>query len=101
MRHRLGGAAIGAAIVSLALTTVAHAGPDTLKGRDWALRHLGPTGMEKCSAFRKVRAHTARLQASGGGVITASQRHQLEFELRAANKMPPKSLTPSQCGVPL
>jgi len=101
MRRRLGSAATGAVIVSMALTAVAHAGSDTLKGRDWGLRHLGPSGLEKCSAFRKVRTHTARLQASGGGAITASQRHRLEFELRTANNMPPKGLTPSQCGVPL
>jgi hypothetical protein len=101
MDHRILGAAIGAAVVSLSVASVAYADPDALHGRDWALRHLGPSGLEKCSAFRKVREHTAQLQASGGGTITVAQRQSLEAELTSAKHMSPKRLTPFQCGVPL
>jgi len=101
MNRWLFGAAVGAAVTLILAASVANGGPDTLQGRDWALRHLGPSGLEKCSACRTVRAHTARLQIGGRGTITVDQRHGLEAELASAQHMPPKSLTPFQCGVPL
>jgi hypothetical protein len=93
-------ATIGAG-VALFVSSLAFAGSDTLQSRDWALRHLGPSGLHKCSAFRKVREHTSQLQASDGGTITLAQRHRLETELTAAKQMSPKGLTPFECGVPL
>jgi hypothetical protein len=63
--------------------------------------HLGANGLEKCEAFRLVIKHTQAFQAIGGGTISAAQRSGLQEELSIADAMPPKSLTPAQCGAPL
>jgi len=72
-----------------------------LKGRVWDQARLGADGLEKCSAFRQVLNHATELQGAGRGSMSPSERTQLEAELNAANAMPPMSLTPVQCGVPL
>jgi hypothetical protein len=41
------------------------------------------------------------MQAHGGGTISAAQRKQLSDELAAAKHLPPKGVTPFECGVPL
>jgi len=75
--------------------------PDPLKSRVWDQSHLGAGGLEKCSAFRRVLSHTTELQGAGRGPMSLSERTQLEAELNAAKTMPPVSLTPFECGVPL
>jgi hypothetical protein len=74
---------------------------DPLKSRVWDQAHLGADGLEKCSAFRQVLNHGAELQGAGRGLMSSSERAQLEAELTSAKAMPPVSLTPFQCGVPL
>jgi hypothetical protein len=102
MQRRFVGLMVSATAIFLYATAVANAGPsDVLHNRTWALRHLGANGLEKCRAFRLVRKHTAQLQVAGGGTITAGERGRLETELGSAKAMPPRSLTPFQCGVPL
>jgi hypothetical protein len=75
--------------------------PNPLKSQVWDQAHLGADGLEKCSAFRHVVNHTAELQGAGRGPMSPSERAQLEAELNSAKMMPPVSLTPFQCGVPL
>lgn len=70
-------------------------------GRAWALDHLGPAGLAKCRAFRRVRQETAGLQKAGEGTITRGERLRLEQRLARARAMPPASVTPVKCGVPL
>jgi len=57
--------------------------------------------LEKCRAFRQVAKHTAALQGADGGTISQGQAIRLQTELNAAKALPPTSLTPAQCGVPL
>ncbi len=75
--------------------------PDTLPSRAQALRTLGPDAVQKCAAFRRLIDRTRRDQAGGGGDISASERKSLQDALEAAQALPPASLTPVQCGVPL
>jgi len=72
-----------------------------LTSRAWDRRHLGANGLEKCRAFRLVLKHTTVAQASGGGSISPGQANRLQTELNAAKQMPPASVTPVECGVPL
>ena len=72
-----------------------------LKSKVWDQANLGADGLEKCSAFRQVLSHATELQGAGRGPISQSERTQLEAELNTAKTMPPVSLTPFQCGVPL
>jgi len=74
---------------------------NVLATRTWDSDHLGANGLEKCQAFRLVVKHTQAFQAAGGGTISPTQRSSLQDELSAADAMPPRSLTPTQCGVPL
>ena len=75
--------------------------PSPLKSQVWDQAHLGADGLEKCSAFRQVLNHGAELQGADRGPMSSSERAQLEAELTSAKAMPPVSLTPFQCGVPL
>ena len=75
--------------------------PNPLKSQVWDQAHLGAGGLEKCSALRKVLNHATELQGAGRGSMSPSERTQLDAELNTAKAMPPVSLTPSQCGVPL
>jgi hypothetical protein len=72
-----------------------------LKSQVWDQAHLGADGLTKCSAFRQALNHTAELQGAGREPMSPSDRAQLEAELNTAKTMPPVSLTPLQCGVPL
>jgi hypothetical protein len=102
MRRRFVGLMFSAVATCLCSTAVAHAGQsEVVDSRATAFRHLGAVGLEKCRAFRLVVRHTRHLQAAGGGAITAAATHRLEAELASAKAMPPRSLTPAQCGVPL
>ena len=74
---------------------------NTLATRTGDSDHLGANGLEKCQAFRLVVEHTQAFQAAGGGTISPAQTSGLQAELGAADAMPPRSLTPAQCGVPL
>jgi hypothetical protein len=84
-----------------AVVIASAAQSEVFHNRAWAINHLGAEGLKKCVAFRSVVRRTRRMQALGGGTISALQRHQLEVELGAASAMRPRSLTPLQCGVPL
>ena len=57
--------------------------------------------MAKCRAFRLVVRHTTEAQAGRAGPISPDAADRIQAELNAAKKMPPTSLTPFQCGVPL
>lgn len=94
---------IAFAVLALALgmTVASAATPDKLRSPAWDARHLGPEGWRKCQAFRRVRENAARLQANGNGTLTVSQRQALSEALATAKHMPPKSVTPFECGVPL
>ena len=94
--------AAAAMLIALGVAPAAGAAsPNTLRGRAWDMRHLGPNGLEKCRAFRRVRNQTDQLQRANGGVITPRERKRLEAKLAAAKRLPPRSLTPYQCGVAL
>ncbi len=73
----------------------------TLKSPEWDQAHLGADGVEKCGAFRRVLNRVTALQGSGARAISASESTQLDTALNAAKAMPPASLTPAECGVPL
>ncbi len=94
------GAAVMLSTLALALAASAHSS-DKLRSPAWDRAHLGADGLAKCQAYRHVREATARLQQANGGTITAGERHRLESQLAAAKRMPPRALTPFQCGVPL
>ncbi len=74
---------------------------NALKSRAWDQAHLGADGMKKCSAFRRVLKDTTEMRGAGHAPMSASQITLLEEELNTARSMPPVSLTPFQCGVPL
>jgi len=84
-----------------AVTTTATAHPTALASGAWDRGHLGANGLEKCQAFRLVLEHTTQAQTSGGGSISSAQANRLQAELNAAKQMPPASVTPFECGVPL
>ena len=91
----------GPTATATAATTSALAQPTALASGTWDRGHLGASGLEKCRAFRLVLKHTTEAQASGGGTITSGQANRLLAELNEAKQMPPASVTPFECGVPL
>ena len=84
-----------------ATTATQTSQPNALESGAWDRRHLGANGLLKCQAFRLVLKHTTEAQASEGGSISSGQANRLQTELKAAKQMPPASVTPFQCGVPL
>jgi hypothetical protein len=94
------GVAVIMATFALGLTTNADSS-DKLRGSTWTRAHLGAQGLAKCQAYRRVRMATTQLQQAGGGTITTVDRRRLERQLAAARRLPPRALTPFQCGVPL
>lgn len=92
-------ASLGVASISFAQGRLFQSGTPPNRAR--TLEHLGPNGLAKCRAFRRVRQQTAALQRAGGGSFSAQTRRRLEAELKAAKAMPPASTTPEVCGVPL
>jgi hypothetical protein len=88
---------------SLPTQTAAAAAPqpNLVRSQAWDQAHLGADGLEKCSAFRKVFDRTTALQGRDQGQMSASERTALVAELNTAKAMPPVSLTPFQCGIPL
>ena len=62
---------------------------------------LGAGGLQKCTAYRKVRQHSDEMQAADHGVLSPGDTHRLMVELKQAKHMAPRKLTPADCGVPL
>jgi hypothetical protein len=79
----------------------APASSNVLRTQAWDQAHLGPDGMKKCSAFRKVLQDSQEAQGRDNGTMSAAQRSRLSQELSEARTMPPAAVTPFKCGVPL
>ena len=75
--------------------------PNLVRSQAWDQAHLGAEGLVKCSALRKVLDRTDALQGDDRGPMAASQRTALVAELETAKAMPPASLTPFECGIPI
>ncbi len=99
---RIAAAAAGLALIAISPAAV-FAAPNAqgLHTRVWDLAHLGPDGVAKCDAFREIFQQTGRLQRGDAGKLPAVWRRDLVSKLAKAKAMPPRSLTPVKCGVPL
>ncbi len=87
--------------INFPISSAHSASQNQFHNRTWMLEHLGPNGLAKCRAFNAVVANTLQLQKAGGGTISPLERRRLSSELAHAKAMTPKSVTPSDCGVPL
>lgn len=75
--------------------------PNVVRSQTWNQAHLGARGLVKCGAFRNVFDRTVVIQREDRGSMAAAERMALVAQLSAAKAMPPVSLTPVQCGIPL
>ncbi len=72
-----------------------------LKSPTWFYAHLGPRGVQKCRAFQKIANHVARLQKGDHGQLPKEWTSEIEYKLSQVRAMQPRSVTASECGVPL
>lgn len=101
--------ALGAVTMAVALSTVStglaaaqgaiadHVTPSGAYDQE----RLGPLGMHKCRAYRKVRKHSDEMQAADHGQLSPGDTKRLMAELSHVRHSAPVKLTPADCGVPL